>query len=136
MSELARNPFMDKCFVRESHHNNCTMISTCQNYFEIGKTIRSQVNYNVYFHSPSHEGHLRNVSAQMSKEYRTDNGAFLVHCFDALKAFFPEERYPYVVVDASYRSDNDLMRVRSNIFPNKYGKILPLCFFKNENYKN
>lgn len=138
MSELSRNSFILQVFTRTSHHENATIICTTQSYFECNKVLRDQVNYKIIFHDPTSDVVVRNVSSQMSAEFRTskgDSSSFLANCFDALKEHFPDEKYPYIMIDSQFRSGNSHSRIRSRIIPNKNGIIQPICFFKNLHYK-
>ena len=137
MVELSRNSFIMQVFTRTSHHENATIICTTQSYFECNKVLRDQVNYKIIFHDPTSDVVVRNVSSQLSSEFRTtkSDSSFLANCFDALKEHFPQEKYPYVVIDSQFRSGNSHTRIRSKILPNKDGLIQPICFFKNFHYK-
>lgn len=137
MTELSRNQFIMQVFTRTSHHENATIICTTQSYFEANKVLRDQVNYKIIFHDPTSDVVVRNVSSQLSAEFRTgkSESSFLANCFDALKEHFPDEKYPYIVIDSQIRSGNELTRIRSKILPNENGQIQPICFFKNYHYK-
>lgn len=137
MTQLSRNNFILQVFTRTSHHENATIICSTQSYFECNKIIRDNVSYKIIFHDPTSDVVIRNVSSQMSVEFRTakSESSFLANCFEALKQNFPHDNYPYLIIDSHYRSGNNLCRVRSKILPNKYGIIEPICFFKNLHYK-
>lgn len=137
MVELSRNNFIMQVFTRTSHHENASIICTTQSYFECNKVLRDQVNYKIIFHDPTSDVVVRNISSQLSSEFRTakSDSSFLANCFDALKEHFPKEKYPYLVIDSQFRSGNDHTRIRSKILPDKNGKIQPICFFKNLHYK-
>jgi len=50
----------------------------------------------------------------------------------ALEHYFPNQRYPYLLVDGYANTNMQSMIVRSHIFPEeKDSKIRPLCLFVN-----
>jgi len=126
-SKILRTPFMEDLFIQHSHHQNCSVIFTTQNYFESSKnkTIIRQCNYKVIFQSPSDMVLLRHISCQI----KPDDANFLSRIFEKLENLFPDDSYRYVLIDGEPKSPMKNMRVRTHIFRNSDGVINPLCFF-------
>ena len=74
---------------------------------------------------------LRNVGCQISPSQPN----LLNYCFEILEHYFPNDTYAYILIDSHARTANKNMLVRSKIFPDSDGKIRPLCFFVNPEYK-
>jgi hypothetical protein len=47
-----------------------------------------------------------------------------------VEELFPEENYPYLLIDSNKKSLLKKMQVRTNILPDENGAIKPICFFE------
>ncbi|MDP2788900.1 MAG: hypothetical protein Q8O46_02505, partial [bacterium] len=133
MDIVLNHPLFETMFTRKSHHNNCSLIFTSQNYFG-GKpgrstTIIRQTSHKVVFNDIGNKTLLRNISCQITPT----NPQFLNECFNSLEKYFPEDRYAYVVIDCQKKSGLYKLPYRSNVFPNSQDKIEPICFLPQGN---
>jgi len=116
-------------FVRDSHHENVTIVYTVQNFFGNNQTIIRNSPYKVLFCDPVDDLLLRTISSQL-KFPSIKGKSFLVACFDALAAYYPDWQYPYVVIDGCQISAANWFRVKSMIFPEP-GKKFIACLLTN-----
>lgn len=136
MDQLKTNPYVKQMFVRDSHHENASIVIATQQYFEVMPTIRNNLTYKVIFNDPTSDLVTRTVSSQLVWRTVNSGSSFLSNCFQTYKHNFPHEKYPYIVIDSEYASGNEESRVRTNVFPfDEEGTIIPICFLKNPNYK-
>jgi len=132
MTDLFKDPGMTDLFSRHSRHNNISLIFTTQNFYDNGstKTIVRQCNVQVIFDNPMDKVLTRSIGSAIT----TQQPDFLNNCFQSLRHFFPEEKYPYILIDGSAsKKMNDIM-FRSHIFPDESNDIQPICFFQNPQY--
>lgn len=47
-----------------------------------------------------------------------------------MEYYFPQEKFPYILVDGHPMTTSNFMRVRSHIFPQN-GILMPIIFFPN-----
>lgn len=127
---------MERLFTCHSHHENSSVFYTTQVYFKHNATISKNVNYRALFSDTCDGISIRNISSQLKWICKTGGAsAFLPKCFEYLLKRFPENNFPYLFIDASTHSGMKELRVRTNIFPMKDGKIRPLCFLPNPQAK-
>lgn len=127
---------MEKLFTCHSHHEQSSIIYTTQVYFKHNATISKNVNYRVLFSDPCDGLSIRNISSQLKWICNSGGAsAFCPKCFEYLHKKFPENLFPYLLIDGSTHSGMKDLRVRSNIFPMEDGKIRPLCFLPNPHAK-
>jgi hypothetical protein len=103
-------------FVRDSHHENVTIVITLQNYFGNNQNIMRNAQYRVLFRDPIDDYTLRTISSQL-KFSSVKGKSFLVACFEALAAYYPDWKYPYVVINSNPTVAADWMRITTKIFP-------------------
>lgn len=130
---------MEKLFTVHSHHERCSVLFTSQLYFRgslNNPAITKNCNYRVMFKDPCEGSNMRNISKQLNWPCKIGGyAAFLPKIFEYLSRKFPENKCPYVFIDAATITTMNHLRCRTNIFPMKDGKIRPLCFFPNERAK-
>jgi hypothetical protein len=121
---------MINTFSQYSHHYNCSIIFTTQNYFAPSKqkTIVRQCNYKVFFNDRADQILIRNISCQITPT----RPQFLSQCFKNLEQFFPNENYLYILIDSSKQSLLKKLPFRSKIFPDSDGIIRQVCFFPDD----
>jgi len=127
MDQIFGNQAMEDVFSQNSHHYNISIIFTTQNYFSTSRnlTIVRQTNYKIIFNDISDKTLLRNISCKISPSMPS----FLSKCFKTLEEFFPEDNYPYILIDSNPESSMKKLAYRSNILPGPDKKIRPICFF-------
>jgi len=125
MVPLLNSPNMEDFFTQDSHHYNCSIFFTLQNYYSSGrsKTILRQCVYKIIFNDPGDRILIRNISCTVAP-----NAQFLSKCFQMLEQRFPSDLH-YLLIDTNPRSAMKQMVVRSQIFPNESNEIIPICFF-------
>ncbi len=125
MTAILNSPNMEDFFTQISHHYNCSIFFTMQNYYSSGrsKTILRQCTYKIIFNDPGDRILIRNISCTVSP-----NSQFLSKCFTMLEERFPTDLH-YLLIDTNPISPMKQMVVRSQIFPNTSGEIVPICFF-------
>ncbi len=120
---------------KDSHHCNCSVIITSQNFFhpsKYGRTFVRNCSEKVLFFDKTDAKQLGILSMQIYPSKPT----FLKTCFDWLFKHHPEEKLKYLLIDSSILSHfphNAL--VRTFILPNKSGKVQPVLFFPPEENK-
>ena len=123
---LLKDPFMEECFVQNSHHSGCSIAFCTQNYFEASKskTIVRQCNYKVFFNDPCDKTLLRNIGAQIEPT----GPQLLIKAFKLLYSLKPKDDFQYILIDGDTQSamKNNLF-IRTDIFPVN-GVIRPICF--------
>lgn len=92
-------------------------------------------NYKVIFNDPVDDLNIRTISSQLKWRCTGNGGSFLSNSMEYLVTYYPEDDYHYLLVDCSTQSGMKQIRCRSKIFPMEDGKIRPLCFFPNPDYK-
>jgi hypothetical protein len=120
---LERN--FDDIFLKGSHHQSASIIYTTQNYFYNSGNLNiiRNVTHQILFNSPDLT-QIRNISC---KFYH--GSQFLENCFEALAKYNETAHYIYLLLDLDNRSHFPKnLKVRSNIFPNSSGEIVPLVF--------
>lgn len=136
MDDLARQIFhssqMVDLFSVTGRHSSVSVIFTIQNYYDTGssKTIVRDCDTKVIFDYILEKGVIRNIGTEMVPKQPD----FLNNCFDSLRDFFENEKYPYIVVDGNAHLTMNSLMFRSRIFPNAENNINPLCFFPNPQY--
>ena len=125
MVPLLNSPNMEDFFTQDSHHYNCSIFFTLQNYYSSGrsKTILRQCVYKIIFNDPGDRILIRNISCTVAP-----NAQFLSKCFQMLEQRFPSDLH-YLLIDTNPRSAMKQMVVQSQIFPNESNEIIPICFF-------
>ena len=132
MSEIFRDPQMADLFTRLSRHNSVSLVFTTQNYFDSGhsKTIVRQCNVQIIFENPMDKVLTRSIGNTIVPKQPD----FLNNCFDSLRHFFPQEKFPYILIDGNSNKNMNGIMFRSRIFPDQANDIKPICFFVNSHY--
>jgi len=127
MDQIFGNPIMEDVFSQNSHHYNCSIIFTSQNYFSSSKnlTIVRQTNYKIIFNDISDKTLLRNISCKIAPSMPS----FLSKCFKTLEQYFPTDNYHYILIDSNPESPMKKLAFRSKILPGSDNIIRPICFF-------
>ncbi len=121
---------------KDSHHCNCSVIITSQNFFhpsKYGRTFVRNCSEKVLFFDKTDAKQLGILSMQIYPTRPT----FLKSCFDWLFKYYPNEKLKYLLIDSSILSHfphNAL--VRTFILPNSTGKVEPVLFFPPEDNKS
>ncbi len=117
---------------KDSHHCNCSVIITSQNYFhpsKYGRTFVRNCSEKVLFFDKTDAKQLGMLSLQIYPTKPT----FLKSCFDWIFKYHSHEKLKYLLIDSSILSHfphNAL--VRTFILPNNSGKVEPVLFFPSE----
>ena len=132
MRQIFNNSQMLDLFTTLSRHNSISLVFSTQNYFDTGssKTIVRQCNSKVIFDNTMDKVLTRNIGSELVPRQPD----FLNNCFDSLRHYFEDEKFPYIVVDGQSHKHMKNLLFRSRIFPNEHDKINPICFFPNPNY--
>ena len=126
MQPILISPYMEQFFAHDSHHYNCSVFFTLQNYYgsSKSKTVIRQTTYKILFNDSSDHTLMRNISCQIAPT----SPQFLTKCFHTLESKFENYQH-YLVIDSHPKSDMKQLFVRTKIFPDKNNEIKPLCFF-------
>lgn len=92
-------------------------------------------NYKILFRDPVDDLQMRTISSQLKWKLKGGCGSFLTNCMDYLVKNYPDDIYPYILVDGAVHTGMKELRCRSNIFPMDDGKIRPICFMPNPKFK-
>ena len=120
---------------KDSHHCNCSVIITSQNFFHpsrYGRTFVRNCSEKVLFFDKTDAKQLSILSMQIYPTRPT----FLKTCFDWIYKYYPNENLKYLLIDSSILSHfphNAL--VRTFILPNRAGNVQPVLFFPPEENK-
>ncbi len=120
---------------KDSHHCNCSVIITSQNFFhpsKYGRTFVRNCSEKVLFFDKTDAKQLSMLSMQI---YPT-KPCFLKSCFDWIFKYHSHEKLKYLLIDSSVISlfpHNAL--VRTFILPNSAGRVEPILFFPPEESK-
>ena len=134
MSQILNASSMVEFFAVQIHHYNISCIFTLQNYFvqtRFSKSILRNVHYKVFFYNRVDLVELRNISMQIMPTAPD----FMLSNFKFLEANFENKYSHYILVDGHMRSKMSQLHVRSQIFPNSDGEIVPIVFSPNSNYR-
>ncbi len=120
---------MMELITKDSHHCNCSVVITTQNFFhpsKYGRTFVRNCSEKVLFFDKTDAKQLSMLSMQIypNKPY------FLKSCFDWIFKNHSIAQLKYILIDSStlsYFPHNAL--VRTFIFPNKSGFVQPVLFF-------
>ncbi len=121
---------------KDSHHCNCSVIITSQNFFypsKYGRTFVRNCSEKVLFFDKTDAKQLSILSMQIYPSRPT----FLKSCFDWIFKYHSEEKLKYLLIDSSILSHfphNAL--VRTFILPNSTGKVQPILFFPPDENKD
>ncbi len=135
MTSVFETQSMVDLITKDSHHCNCSVIITSQNFFhpsKYGRTFVRNCSEKVLFFDKTDAKQLGILSMQIYPTKPT----FLKSCFDWLYKHYSEERLKYLLIDSSILSHfphNAL--VRTFILPNKSGRVEPVLFFPPEDNK-
>jgi hypothetical protein len=130
MLQVLNSAEMCELFTVFVHHKNISVIYTLQNYFapsKFGKTISRNIHYKVLFFNRTELVELRNLSQQIMPHCPN----FLHFNFQVLEQQFHNKYLQYLLIDGHSKSELSKMHVRSQIFPNEKGEIIPIIFFPN-----
>jgi hypothetical protein len=125
---------MVEFFAVQVHHYNISCVFTLQNYFiqtRFSKSILRNVHYKVFFYNRVDQVELRNISIQIMPTAPD----FMLSNFKFLEENIPDKFSHYIVVDGHTRSQLAQLHIRSQIFPNSDGEIIPIFFSPNINYR-
>jgi len=136
LDDLADQVFTNKqmlhLITKNSHHANCSLIITTQNYYfptKYGKTFMRNCSEKIFFFDKS-DAHL--FSTISSQTFPSHPG-FLKYCFDWIYREQPNVLFKYVVLDSSSLSEFPrAMLARTNILPDEHGVVRPIFFFPEE----
>lgn len=123
---ISSSQLMTEAFLMTSHHYNSSLIFTTQNFFHQArdKSVVRNCSYKAIFNDKSDQTLIRNISSQIS------HPQFLASCFKSIESLFPEENYPYILIDSDKKSLLKKCPIRSRIFPmDPDNEVRPLCFF-------
>lgn len=128
VKQLLADPFMEQCFVQNSHHQGCSIAFCTQNFYENSKskTIVRQCNFKVFFNSNCDKILLRNIGAQIEPS----RPSILIEAFKLLQKQNPSDKYKYLLIDGDSQSAMPDFFIRTNIFPVN-DIIRPICFVLN-----
>lgn len=128
VKQLLSDPFMEQCFVQNSHHQGCSIAFCTQNFYESSKskTIVRQCNFKVFFNSNCDKILLRNIGAQIEPS----RPSILIEAFKLLQKHNPSDKYKYLLIDGDSQSAMPDFFIRTNIFPVN-DIIRPICFVLN-----
>ncbi len=122
-------------FTKDSHHCNCSVIITCQNYFlptRFGRTFVRNCSEKVIFFDKTDANQLSILTRQIFPKYPY----FLQDCFDWIFRHRHSDLLKYLLIDSSTLSDFPYNAiVRSCIFPEKDGIVRMRLFFPDKKYK-
>ncbi len=132
MLPLFETHAMMELITKDSHHCNCSVIMTSQNFFhpsKYGRTFVRNCSEKVLFFDKTDAKQLSILSMQIYP----NKPSFLKNCFDWIFQSYPNNHLKYILIDSSTLSHfphNAL--VRTFIFPNKSGKVQPILFFPSD----
>jgi len=112
LQTMATDGTVARIFTRESHHNNLSCIFIVQNAFGKQNDMRDaslNTMYRVIFPNPIDRLQLH----ILGRGFKPHHPSFFADCLEDRKK---ETDYGYILVDYTPKT-KDLMRVRSNIFP-------------------
>jgi len=114
LQTVATDGTVARIFTRESHHNNISCIFIVQNAFGKQNDMRDaslNTMYRVIFPNPIDKLQLH----ILGRGFKPKHPSFFADCLEDRKK---ETDYGYILVDYTPRT-KDVMRVRSNIFPDE-----------------
>ena len=120
---------------KDSHHCNCSVIITSQNFFhpsKYGRTFVRNCSEKFLFFDKTDAKLLSILSMQLYPA----RPSFLKSCFDWIFKYHSKEKLKYLLIDSSILSQfphNAL--VRTFILPNSAGNVEPVLFFPPEENK-
>jgi hypothetical protein len=125
VKQLFADPFIEQCFVQNSHHQGCSIAFCTQNYYESSKskTIVRQCNYKVFFNSNCDKTLLRNIGG----EIEPNRPQILIEAFKLLKKQNPNDKHKYILIDGDSQTATPDFCIKTDIFPVN-GVIRPICF--------
>lgn len=128
MGPILNTAYMEQFFSHDSHHYNCSVFFTLQNYYSSSKskTVLRQTTYKILFNDPGDHILMRNISCQIAPT----KPQFLTTCFQNLQPRFEDQQH-YILIDSHPKSEMKQMPVRTKIFPDESNQITPICFFPN-----
>ncbi len=135
MSTVFNSQTMMDLVTKDSHHCNCSVVITCQNFFypsKFGRTFVRNCSEKVIFFDKTDAKQLSILSMQIFP----GKPNFLKQCFDWIYKEEPHSPLKYILIDSSVLSHfphNAI--VRTAIFPQKEGdisSIRPVLFFPHD----
>ena len=115
-------------FTVHSHHYNISIILIGHNFFiksKFGTTLSRNTTSKIVFFDKADQLFLSTLSRRLFPSHPK----ILSEAFSFLIEHFPENYAKYLVVDTSPKSHlPQKLMIRSNIFPEKDGKIRPIFF--------
>lgn len=132
MDPIMKSNDMVELVSKDVHNFNISVIFVLQNYFATskhGKTLTRNCQYKVFFYNRIELLELRNISSQIAAAPN-----FLAANFHFLMSNFPDEKFPYLIIDGHSKSKAGDFPYRSRIFPIN-DKIEPIIFYPNPDYK-
>jgi hypothetical protein len=116
----AKEEYLDLLFSRGSHHWNISLIFITQNLFTKSiKTARNNAHYIVLLRNRAGELQVRNLGIQLFPR----KGEFR-YFMEAYKNA-TETNFSYILIDL-HSASNELLKLRTNIFPNEKPYIIYL----------
>ncbi len=134
MSSVFDSHTMMDLVTKDSHHCNCSVVITCQNYFhpsKFGRTFVRNCSEKVIFFDKTDAKQLSILSTQIFP----NKPNFLKSCFDWIYKEHPQAHLKYLLIDSSVLSHfPHNVLVRSFIFPekNSSGTVRPILFFPDD----
>lgn len=129
MFPVFESHIMLNLITKDSHHSNCSVVITCQNFYhpsKYGRTFVRNCSEKVLFFDKTDAKQLSMLSMQIYP----NKPNFLKSCFDWIFQNRSEAKLKYLLIDSSTLSHfphNAL--VRSFIFPGTNGQVTPILFF-------
>ncbi len=127
-SAFASQALLD-LITKDSHHCNCSLLVTCQNFFwptKYGRTFVRNCSEKVIFFDKTDANQLSILTRQIFPKYQY----FFQECFDWIFSHRIHDPLKYVLIDSSSLSEmpyNSI--VRTCIFPEKDGEVRLRLFF-------
>ncbi len=134
MQQILNSSSMVDFFAVKVHHYNISCIFTLQNYFiqtRFSKSILRNVQYKIFFYNRVDQVELRNISMQIMPNAPD----FMLSNFKFLEENIQNKFANYILVDGHTHSKLPHLHIRSQIFPNSNGEIIPIIFSPNVNYR-
>ena len=133
IDDMMQNAFASQTMLdlitKDSHHCNCSLLVTCQNFFwptKYGRTFVRNCSEKVIFFDKTDANQLSILSRQIFPKYPY----FLQECFDWIFSNRVNDLLKYVLIDSSSLSQMPYNAiVRSCIFPEKDGEVRLRLFF-------
>ncbi len=127
-SAFASQTMLD-LITKDSHHCNCSLIVTCQNFFwptKYGRTFVRNCSEKVIFFDKTDANQLSILSRQIFPKHPY----FLQECFDWIFSHRTHDPLKYVLIDSSSLSHMPYNAiVRTCIFPETDGQVRLRLFF-------